>query len=176
VIDSIKHYSEKFFPLFIAIVLTLILLFFLDLRINNIPKFDLILGGTVTISSIVIAFLGTMVSILITLINTKVMKRINNHNAGPTLTTYISRTIYSGLVVAVYSLLLYPFIGLESDAISKLLFLLFVFFTSYFLLSSLRINLITLSILKAVFSDKNEEAIEVSAPELDSNVWPNEVE
>lgn len=167
----IKQVIEKYYPLLIAVVIALILLLYTDLRLNNIPKFDSILSGTVTISSIIIAFLGTMVSILITLTNTKVMQRINHYDAGPTLTAYISGTIYSGLLLAVYSLMLYPFTELKSKSVSEILFILFVFLTTYFLLSSFRINLITLNILKNVLTDKKERENDVSNPQLDPNIW-----
>ncbi|WP_102707004.1 hypothetical protein [Terribacillus saccharophilus] len=175
-IDSIKQFSEKHFPLLISGIIAIIFMCYFDLKINSIPKFDLILGGTVTISSIIIAFLGTMVSILITLTNTKVMQRINHYDAGPTLTAYISRTIYSGLLLAVYSLVLYPFIELKSNSTSEILFILFAFLTSYFLLSSFRINIITLNILRDVLTDKKEEEDAVSTPQLDPNVWSQDTD
>ena len=158
---------ESWYPYVFAIILGGIVYFF-KWGITDVEKFDLILNASVTISSIIIAFLGTMVSILVTLTSAKVMKRIRDHGAENSLTSYISQTITAGLILALYSMTLFMFLEYKG-IFSNALLTVFVVLLTFLFVSSFRIMNLIAGILKAVLSEKNQEEderVEVYTPSI----------
>jgi ABC-type spermidine/putrescine transport system permease subunit I len=121
-------------------------------NIFDVKNFSSILNAAVTVSSIIIAFLATMISILITLSNAEVMKQINNKDAEGLLTSYIKTAIVSGLLLAMYSILLYLFLDL-TGLISNLLLTFFTMLITFFILSSYRIIDIVSRVLAEVMKE-----------------------
>ncbi|MEK4367598.1 hypothetical protein [Paenibacillus sp. FSL R5-0473] len=145
--------------------------FFLKLEINKISKFDMILSSSVTLSSIIIAFVATMISILISISNSSVMKRINKNNGEHDLITYINTTVISGLLLVTYSLILNVFIE-STGYTSRILLSLFVTLLVFFLLSTYRIIRIVTVILTDVLSENKEAQLapkEVFTPTIKAN-------
>lgn len=142
---------EEYYPVSLASIGS-ILIILLKIDLGDITNFSSILNASVTISSIVIAFMATMMSILITLVNTDVMKRIISADAEDVLIKFIKQTILSGLFLAIYSLVLYMFI--ESEGIvSKIMLVLFIFTLLYFLSTTFRIFQLVLRILSHVLKE-----------------------
>lgn len=146
---------ESWYPYVFAIISGGIV-YLLKLEISDVEKFDLILNASVTISSIIIAFLGTMISILLTLTSAKVMQRIREHGAENSLTSYISQTIVVGLILALYSMSLFMFLEYNGE-FSNALLTTFVVLLTFLFVSSFRIMNLIAGILKSVLSEKNEE-------------------
>jgi uncharacterized protein YacL len=111
---------ESCYPYVFAFIFGGVVYFF-NWNISEVKHFDLILNATVTISAIIIAFLGTMISILLTLTNTRVMQRIKENGAQNTLTSYISQSIVVGLILAVYSMTLFTLLEYEGKLSNLLL-------------------------------------------------------
>ncbi|MFC0525789.1 hypothetical protein ACFFGV_19610 [Pontibacillus salicampi] len=163
---------EKFYPLVIATLFTIVF-YFQNITIKEIEKFDSVLNGVITISSIIIAFMGTMVSILITLMNTSVMQAIKDYQEGNKLSSFISRPIICGLLLSIYCLSLYVWGDTSNDKLSEFFFLLFIFLLSYFVSASFRIYFISISILRNVLNEKQSKRKQVQKPEL-NDVWTQE--
>lgn len=125
--------------------------------ISDVENFTSILNSAVTVSSIVIAFLATMLSILITLTNADVMKRINKGDAEGLLVSYIKSTIIAGLLLAVYSMILYIFLDL-SGLVSRILLAFFVALLGFFILSSYRIIHIVSNILGEILKENKPQS------------------
>lgn len=125
--------------------------------VSDVNYFEMILNATITISAIIIAFLATMISILITLTNSNVMKKIKDNNAQNTLTSYIMQTITAGLILSVYSLALFMIID-YSGGYSNILLTIFVFLVSVLIFSSFRIVYINSKILKSVLNEQKQES------------------
>ncbi|WP_339234638.1 hypothetical protein MKX40_17975 [Paenibacillus sp. FSL R5-0517] len=148
------RWLEISYPFIFSIIIGAVS-FFLKLEINQISKFDMILSSSVTLSSIIIAFVATMISILISISNSSVMKRINKNNGESDLITYINMTVISGLLLVTYSLVLNVFIE-SSGYTSRILLSLFVTLLVFFLLSTYRIIRIVTVILTDVLSENKE--------------------
>lgn len=122
------------------------------LSINNLLP---ILGATVTISAIIIGFLATMVSILISLTNSNVMQRLKNARANETLSWYIKEAIIVGFILAIYCLVLHMFDKYDGDA-SKLMLSFYVGLLIYFVSTAYRIFHIILNILTSVLNESKQ--------------------
>lgn len=66
-------------------------------------RFSDILNSFVNMSSIIIGFLATMISILIATVRKSVMRKIKANNATRLLTNYINTAVMSGILITVYS-------------------------------------------------------------------------
>lgn len=147
-------FLEKHFPL-IFTVIAAVILFYFKINILELDGFQSILNATITITSIIIAFLGTMMTILITLANEKVMVEIRRNNKHKDLLKYIKATIFSGLILALYALFLFIY---DSDASRTSTFLstLFISLCIYFVMSSYRIFAIVVLILDKILDNKTD--------------------
>ncbi len=142
---------ELAYPIvFATLIIIPVLLYKWDL--SNVKNISSILSSGVTIGAIVIAFLATMISILISISNVEVMKRINKNDAEGDLILYIEVTIISGFILAIYSLVLNAFIGI-SGSVSHALFTIFVWILTFFIFSSYRIIHIFSRILNQVLKE-----------------------
>ncbi|MCM3454417.1 hypothetical protein M3685_10720 [Heyndrickxia oleronia] len=146
---------ELSYPYIFALLMFIVVFYFKwDLKdVNNLPA---ILSSAVTISSIIIAFLATMISILISLGNSTVMKRINNNDSEGLLIGYNKTSIISGFLLAIYSMILNVFIGLDG-LISNILLAALVALIVHFTLSSYRIVNLVSSILTQVLKENKTE-------------------
>ena len=149
------RFFERAYPYVFGLI-SGIVVFFLNYKISQINNFDNILGATVTFSSIIIAFLSTMVSIFISLIDSKVMQRINSEDGEGLLTSYITETVIGGLLLVLYSMALFMFIG-YSGRFSNLLFCIYISLLVYLFLSSFRILKLTSNILRNALNESTNK-------------------
>lgn len=148
---NMRRIWELYYPIiFATLIIIPVLIYKWDL--SNVKNISSILSSGVTIGAIVIAFLATMISILISISNVEVMKRINRNDAEGDLIIYIEVTIISGFLLAVYSLVLNAFIG-TSGTSSHVLFTIFVWILTFFIFSSYRIIHIFSRILNQVLKE-----------------------
>lgn len=147
---------EVYYPLILA-VLSALIIFLFKWDLSDIQNFSSILNATVTLSAIVIAFLGTMLSILITITNSEVMDRIKQNDAEGDLTSYIKVAVVSGFILALYSMILNIFVD-NNGIFSRLLLCLFASLVLFFVLSSYRIIIIFSNILEALLIVGKTEA------------------
>ncbi|MFU2018918.1 hypothetical protein ACM6Q7_28615 [Peribacillus butanolivorans] len=153
----VKRNIEFLYPLSLGII-SGIIISLLDFNLTSIKNILPILSSTVSITSIIIGFLATMVSVLISLTNTKVMERIRNAEANETLSWYIKEAIIIGLIFAVYSLILHMFDGYKGK-VSNLLLAFYVLFLTYFISATYRIFHIILNILTSVLNSPPVQAV-----------------
>ncbi|PFC01840.1 hypothetical protein [Bacillus thuringiensis] len=129
-----------------------------------------ILGATVTISAIIIGFLATMVSILISLTNSNVMQRLKNAKANETLSWYIKEAIIIGFILAIYCLVLHMFEKYDEYG-SKLMLSFYVGLLIYFVSTAYRIFHIILNILTSVLNESKEVDDEQTFTTPSSNIF-----
>lgn len=139
---------------------------------SDIPRFHEVLNSYVNMSSIIIGFLATMISILITSVDKTVMKKIRKFNAMNLLTSYINIAVISGLIVAIYSVG-YSSVVDKTDSIYWYLFLFWVFIATLFLASTFRILQVMLRILTNI---ANESETETPKKVIDSRQYNINVE
>ena len=153
-----QRYWELSYP-YVFAILIIIPLYFLEWDLADVRNLPSILNSGVTISSIVIAFLATAISILITVSNAEVMKRINNNDVDGDLKSYIEITIVSGFILAIYSTTLNIFVDL-TGLVSRILLIVFVVLVVFFVLSAYRIIHIFLKILNEILKENKSVAKE----------------
>ncbi|MCX2735672.1 hypothetical protein CHR37_07410 [Bacillus velezensis] len=169
---------ELTYPYIFAFIFGVIV-FLKDWSISEVKNFDAILNSSVTVSSIVIAFLGTMISILISLTNAEIMQRIFEHKGDSDLTSYVKTSIIFGLILAVYSMFLYVMID-STGLFSKLLLVLFVMLLTIFILSSYRVIQVVSKILSAVLEESKRntktQPAKIYVPKIKSSQEDNKVD
>jgi hypothetical protein len=164
------YFIEKWYPHIVSILLAIPVAIY-KWNISDIENFTNILGAAVTISSIVIAFLATMLSILITLTNAEVIQRIINGDGEGLLVSYIRTAIVAGLLVALYSMTLYALLNVP-ETLSMILLMIFVTLISFFILSSYRIIHLVSKILTEVLGEQKKlisKSKKVLNPEINNN-------
>jgi chromate transport protein ChrA len=142
---------ERIYPYIVAVVFGGIV-YALNWELEDVTNFSNVLNAIVTVSSIIIGFLGTMASVLISLTNSKVMDKIRKKKAEKVLAGYIKISIVAGLLLALYSLALNLFENYTGKGSDWMLIALVVL-TSFFLLSSYRIFHVLLNILTSVLME-----------------------
>lgn len=164
------RFLERSYPYIISLIIGIVF-YFLKIKINDISNFDNILSSTVTFSSIIIAFLSTMVSIFISLIDSKVMKRINEEDGDGLLTSYIAEAVIGGLLLVVYSMILFMFLN-YTGKMSNYLLCFYIALLVFLILSSYRILKLTLNILRNVLRESTElknEQKNIDRPKVNPN-------
>ena len=149
------RFIEKCYP-FIFGVVAVIFCTWQNITSKDIPQFRELLSASVNMSSIIIGFLATMISILITSVDKSVMQKIRKCNAIDLLTNYINVAVISGLFVAIYSVG-YSTVVYRPGGWYWYLFLLWVFVTVLFLTATFRIMQVMLKILTSIAKDPEQE-------------------
>lgn len=146
---------EKMGPLYMGI-LVFIVLCFIPLYPKDISNVSDILSNVVNFVSIITGFLTTTISILITITNTKVMKRIIKAKRTSQLTNFFSEPIFIGVILVIVSL-----VGIgcaeRNDEISKFLLNMIVSLLIYFIFLFFRVATIAINILKEALKEKNNK-------------------
>lgn len=156
--DRILGFLERFCPSIISIVFTSLIVMNVELT-NLPPKFDNILNGVITFSSILIGFIGVLISILLTIKDSNLIRELFKKVQGKILKKYFKFSLISGFLVVLFSLILYfnnrPIFIYKEKQID-ISIILWTLFLSYFAMSSLRIIDIMMHI---IFKDHNIEII-----------------
>ncbi|MFA2812041.1 hypothetical protein [Bacillus mycoides] len=145
---------EYLYPFLLGIIVVVVVYQF-NITLASIKNLLSILSATVTISAIIIGFLATMVSILISLTNSNVMQRLKSARANETLSWYIKEAIIIGFMLAIYCLVLHMFDKYDGNG-SKLLVSFYAGLLTYFVFAAYRIFHIILNILTSVLNESNE--------------------
>lgn len=149
------RFIEKWYPFAFGIV-AVIFCIVQDITGKDIPRFHELLSSLVNMSSIIIGFLATMISILITSVDKRVMQKIRKCNAMDLLTNYINVAVISGLFVAVYSVG-YSTVIDSAKCWCGYLFLLWVFAAALFLAATFRIMHVMLKILTSIAKEDDQK-------------------
>ncbi|SFK12451.1 hypothetical protein SAMN04487936_107212 [Halobacillus dabanensis] len=165
------RFIEKMYPYIIAL-LSAVIVYWFKWGIIDINNFKEILNATITFSSIIIAFLSTMVSIFISLAGSHVMQRIKDEDGEGLLTSYIAQTVIGGLLLVVYSMVLLMCLDYNGKY-TYLMLSAFIFLITFLLSSSYRILNLTSKILKNALEESKgsnpEPKRKVAKPTLKKN-------
>jgi hypothetical protein len=140
---------ERLYPWIIAVVVTCIA-YWMKISVNSVPNMKDVLSAAISVSSIIVRFLGAMASILIAIVNNWVFKRIRRHNAVDTLVTYLQMPLFSGLGVAGISLYLLIVMPVQRLILAQGLFDVWAGLTGLFVTSAFRVIDIILRVLRSV--------------------------
>lgn len=149
---------EKYHPTFISALMAIIIWFW---NPSVLAKFEKVLDGTITFSSIITGFLASMLAILVSIKESKIIKAIyrnfgkGNGNGNKLIQSYLNSVIMAGLVTVIVSASLYVIIYDLKDALlfKRISLVFWCSLVTYFLLSTYRVIRI---ILLIVFIDADE--------------------
>lgn len=152
--DKLMGFCEKWGPFLIAVIVTIIS-FIKKIYPCNIQNLDSILSNIINLVSILMGFFATMISILIAIPSKRVIQKINRHKKMDLLIAYLGLPIFEGFVVVILSICLNPMVC-QSTCASRLLLVAWVFFTTGFIFSSVRLLLILAFILKGITKENDD--------------------
>lgn len=137
-------YVELLFPIVLASITTVTLVYF-DFN-PGLKRFEKLVDGSITFSSIIVGFLAAMLGILVSIKESKVVKAIFSNRTKSQLAFYFSESIFLGFLVIGTAGALY----LVMDSMNTRSTSIFIIWTAsllWFLFSSLRIIIVMLLIL-----------------------------
>ena len=111
-----------------------------------------LLGAAVNISSILVGFLATMMSVLIAIAGSRVMRRIKRNKADDLLKWYFLESIASGFLIAITSTLFNLWVE-NVEQVSRILLAAWTGTFIFFLVSTAKILLVMVSVLKNVIEE-----------------------
>jgi len=130
------------------------------ITLKSITNFKEVLGSVINISSILIGFIATMMSIIIAVADKRVIKRIRDYNGTDLVIAYFAQTLLAGFVVAIYSTSLTPFAESPSSH-AKWALSIWGALVTFFIATAIRILHVMLGILRSVIEDVGDEIPEV---------------
>lgn len=143
---------EKLFPLGFSLIFTIIMSF---TNINYIVNMKDIILSIITFSSILIGFLTTMLSVLITAIDNSIMKYLKDQNRLKDLYLFICEPIIIGFLLVITCLMFIPICEVENYKMYPNYYFL-ALFLMYFVLACVRAIIIVLLLLFK-FIDKEDD-------------------
>lgn len=156
-----RYYLERVYPYGVAIILSVILQR-VSIGIMENSCFNNLLEGLVTFDSIVIGFFGAIMPVILSMKNeSKFVKYVFENDTQGLFSKYLRVTLLAGLCSAVLSLSMYIRDSFMHKEIKSLLYTVWVFVTSLFLMATYRSlsHMITLVFSKDNFSDESENKI-----------------
>lgn len=149
-----KYLMERSYPYILSIFAT-IALRRVSFGVMSDMNFNDMLGGLVTLDSIVIGFFGAIMPVILSMKNeSKFVRYVFENDTEGLFANYLKVTIFSGLFSAVFSLSLYLRNSFIHLCVKSFLYTVWAFFTTLFLISTYR----SLSyMISLVFSKDNFE-------------------
>jgi len=161
--DNTKEYlfwiSEKYFPCFLGGV-AFISVIIVTLKINiSISSFEKILDTTITLSSIIVGFVGVLLGLLFSIRNTEIVDLLFKRKSKYVLKSYFRNNILSGILLVLVSLALYfnEFIGRINIVVKYIVYGVWGFLLVYTIASAYRITDIIMFILFCDEENENSE-------------------
>jgi hypothetical protein len=133
---TMGKYFEALYPFVFAVLGLLALIYF---KVDyTMPKFEKVLDGAITFSSIVVGFLGALLGILISIKSSAIVNEIFRTNERNTLKRYFYEPFLLGIVVVVSSGVLHV-LSQYDGIIPRLTFYLWSFSIIWFIPSTFRV-------------------------------------
>lgn len=150
----IRRNTERLYPLIIPFIV-LFILYFIKIYEIKIPRFDVFIGSLITVSVTIIGFIITIITILIGILDRKIMTVIHKNKATGLLRKYLTCPVILGFFLIIYLLYLSYVIdtdnSIEGILLYAMLYLIFSFFLSIFRL---------VHILSGIFKSVSDEYLD----------------
>lgn len=136
--NTVGYIVERSYPYLLALLSVFFMIKYEFIFINDANLNDM-LGGVITIDSIIIGFLGAIMPVIMSMKNeSKFVKYVFEKDKDNLFTKYIRATILYGLISAALTLSLYIRNSINSDDAKKVLFYVWVFVTILFIFLTYR--------------------------------------
>jgi hypothetical protein len=154
----VKRLFEKYYPSIIALFSSIIFLLqeFNKVKIN---RFEFLLDSTITVCITIIGFFITIIAILISLMDKKIMKIISKYRAEALLTDYFISPILSGFVLIIYCFYLGYAIDQEST-LNKYQVTVFIYLITVFAIGTYRVAYMLVYILRLIPRENSDQIID----------------
>ena len=149
-----SKYWEKYYPLVIAIITTILTFYFkliIDPQKSNIAN---VLSAIINMSAIIIGFLAAMISVVIAISDSKIMQDIKNFKKSNDLNWYLFFPIILGFIVAIGTTLCFMMQNINCYVV-RIISLFWVFFVTLFFASTFRVTSLLYQILKHISTPVN---------------------
>ena len=153
--DKIELMLEKYITVLVTSIVTLIVIILIcKLKINNIeiPKIDFLLSSVITVVTTIIGFLLTGLTIIMSLMQTKVMKIIIKNSGEKLLSKYIMSPIIWGILLII-NILLTGYLLKDDNTINKYMLIITIFLLTIFAIGTIRVSYF----MKKMFLKVSEE-------------------
>lgn len=162
--EEFNRAFEKHFPLIFAIITSIAFGYF-GINLFKIEAFEGTLNASISVSAVLVGFMSTMVAILISNNNSHTISKIREHNGIELLNSYFAAALISGFVLALGSTVGTMFIDM-GGVLGKICSVLWICTSTFFAMSSLRVIVIMLAVLKRISN-------EIDCPNKNSIIVPD---
>ena len=165
--NKIKRFLEEAYPYLLGLIMVVIFMLS-NIQSITVNRLELILNSVITVSITVVGFFITMVTILIGLVNKRVMKVIKKYKGDKLLANYFLSPIIFGSILVLYCFYLAYII--QGYTVYRTEILIFLFIVTIFIIGCIRIGYILLYILRMVLGEPDSiisdaDLIEKSKPD-----------
>lgn len=150
-----KRLIERWFAYIITVIIMGIVIFngvYLDFTWPNE-----IYNAVINMTAIIIGFMATMISVLISTTRSKILKKINDCGSTKLLKIYFGESIAFGFILMIYSIILLSgatLIVLYQMALNYV----FIMLLSLFISATVRISFFMLRILENIMIENNDDS------------------
>lgn len=172
IIKPIMAYIERWLPFITACVVTFIVYKY-KFTLNSLANYSQLFSNTIDFSSIFIGVLMTLVGLILGFSSKAVIKRIKTRDADSILISYFVKPVVSGMIVVIFSLFLNNYFDemkIKQLYVSSMSTMIWVYCTTYFFSSTIRVLYLMLMILKEVFYEDITEQEKREKSEEENNL------
>ena len=140
--EKVELILEEYLPIIISSVITIffiIIVFYYKVENIKIPKIEFLLTSRVTLVTTIIGFLLTGLTIIMSMMQTRVMRVIRNHCGEKLLSKYIMSPIIWGVILIVNILIMGYFLNSE-NTVNSVMLISSLFFIAMFITGTIRIS------------------------------------
>lgn len=156
--ERLKYYCEKFYPYFFSFILTF-MAYKHSIQFFENPNFKEILNGVVTLTSIILGFLGAIMPVIFSMKNeSKFVQYVFQNDKNHLFESYLKATVFLGIMDATITLIMHVRDSLTEPSKEKLYYL-WIFLTLAFLGATYRSMTCTIKLVfpRDDFDDQCEE-------------------
>ncbi len=141
-VEKVQLMLEKYITVLVAIAITLIatiIIWKLKIESVEIPKVDFLLSSIITVVTTIIGFLLTGLTIIMSLMQTRVMKIIRRNSGEKLLSQYIMSPIIWGTILIFYVFFM-GYVLKDDNIINKLMLIISIFLITIFSVATIRVS------------------------------------
>jgi hypothetical protein len=137
---KVNYHWERGYPHFVAVIIVIIVYWvFKEKEIHGFENFTSALSSVLTITSLIIGFLGAVMPVIISMKNdSKIVKYIFEKDENQLFLKYIKSTILIGLITSGLSIFMFFISELENIGIKNMITYIWIFLVSEFFLLTYR--------------------------------------
>ena len=169
--EKVELILEEYLPVIISSVITIfliIIVFYYKVENIKIPKIEFLLNSIVTLVTTIIGFLLTGLTIIMSMMQTRVMRVIRSHCGEKLLSKYIISPIVWGVILIVNILIMGYFLNSE-NTVNIVMLISSLFFIIMFITGTIRISYFMKNMFIKISQEYNIEEKKSNIKKAQSN-------